>query len=133
MNIMPAYEQHMFLFSEVWKVKSTANYFHLYICCSESFQSQTRRNMFTFKLLPLCVFTHTHTHTHTPLKMTPLSRVNRRCDFKSEKTWPHPNLQWATRAKMKISKSHNGDKIVLWNLRLVDPVKKKELPQYGWH
>lgn len=61
MNIMPAYEQHMFLFSEVWKVKSTANYFHLYICCSESFQSQKRRNMFTFKPLPLCVFTHTHT------------------------------------------------------------------------
>ena len=76
---------------------------------------------------------HTHTHTHTPLTMTPLSRVDRKSDFKSEKTWPHPNLQQATRAKMKISKSHNGGEIVLWKLRLVDPVKIKELPQYGWH
>lgn len=132
MNIMPAYEQHMFLFSEVWKVKSAANYFHLCICCSESFRSQKRRNMFTFKPLPLCAFTHTYTHT-APLKMTPLSRVDRRCDFKSEKTWPHPNLQQATRAKMKISKSHNSGAIILWKLRLVDPIKKKELPQQGWH
>lgn len=52
-------------------------------------------------------------------------------EFKSEKTWS-VNSYHGT--KMNIEKPENTIEIALWNLRLVDPVKrKKELAQQGWH
>ena len=127
-SIIPTYAQHVYLSLEEWKVECRVCHFPLFVCCPRLFQGQKGKSILPCAPSPpLCHLQH----IHRTLKMISLNRGVTGMEFKSEKTWS-VNSYHGT--KMNIEKPENTIEIALWNLRLVDPVKrKKELAQQGWH